>query len=178
MIQWYVIRASGVVALVLLTVTVVFGVANRKRVSSDRWPRFVIDRLHRNASLISVVFLGLHILTSVTDGWVSVNLVDAFIPFHGNYRQLWVGLGAVAVDLLLAVMVTSLVRARLGVRAWRGVHWLAYVAWPIALAHGLGIGTDSGEPWMLIITAVCIGSVLVALALRLTAPTRLAGQAW
>jgi methionine sulfoxide reductase heme-binding subunit len=178
LIQWYVIRASGVVALVLLTVTVVFGLANRTRISSDSWPRFVIDRLHRNASLLSVVFLSLHILTAVTDGWVSVNLVDAFIPFHGAYRQVWVGLGAVAVDLLVAVVVTSLVRVRLGVRAWRGVHWLAYLAWPVALAHGLGIGTDSGEPWMLIIAAVCIGSVLMALAFRLTAPMRLTGQAW
>lgn len=178
MIQWYVMRASGVVALVLLTVTVVLGLVNRTRVSSDTWPRFVIDRLHRNASLLAVVFLGLHIVTAVTDGWVSVSLVDAFIPFHGRYRQLWVGLGAVAVDLLVAVIVTSLVRVRLGVKAWRGVHWLAYLAWPVAFAHGLGIGTDSGQPWMLITAAVCIGSVLVALALRLTAPVRLAGQAW
>jgi predicted ferric reductase len=177
-IQWYVIRATGVVALALLTVTVVLGLVNRTRVSNDTWPRFVIDQLHRNASLLSIVFLGLHIVTAVTDGWVSVNLLDAFIPFHGAYRQLWVGLGAVAVDLLVAVVVTSLVRVRLGIKAWRSVHWLAYLAWPIALAHGLGIGTDSGQPWMLIIAAVCIGSVLVALAFRLTAPIRLTGQAW
>ncbi len=178
MIEWYVIRASGVVALALLTVTVVLGLVNRTRVSNHTWPRFVIDRLHRNASLLSVAFLGLHILTAVTDGWVTVSVMDAFVPFHGTYRPLWLGLGAVAVDLLLAVVVTSLVRVRLGVKAWRGVHWLAYLAWPVALAHGLGIGTDSGEPWMLIIAAVCIGSVLVALAFRLTSPVRLTGQAW
>jgi len=178
MIQWYVIRATGVVALALLTVTVVLGLLNRSRVTSDRWPRFVIDRLHRNASLLAVVFLSVHIVTAVTDGWVSVDLADVFIPFRGTYRPLWVGLGATAVDLLAAVMLTSLVRVRLGVRIWRGVHWLAYLAWPVAVAHGLGIGTDSGQIWMLGIEAVCIGSVLAALAIRLTDPVRLAGQAW
>jgi methionine sulfoxide reductase heme-binding subunit len=178
MMQWYVIRASGVVAIALLTVTVVLGLMNRTRVSTDGWPRFVIDRLHRNASLLSVVFLGLHILTAVTDGWVAVSVLDAFVPFQGTYRQVWVGLGAIAADLLVAVVLTSLVRVRLGVKAWRGVHWLAYLAWPVAVAHGLGIGTDSGQPWMLIIAAVCIGSVLIALAFRLTAPIRLTGQAW
>jgi sulfoxide reductase heme-binding subunit YedZ len=178
MIQWYVIRASGVVALALLTVTVVLGLLNRSRVASESWPRFVIDRLHRNASLLAIVFLCVHILTSVTDSFVSVSLVNAVIPFSGSYRPFWVGLGAVALDLLVAVIVTSLLRVRLGVKVWRGVHWLAYLAWPDAVAHGLGVGTDSGQLWMLAIEAVCIGSVLAALALRLTAPVRLAGQAW
>jgi len=178
LIQWYVMRASGVVALALLTITVVLGLLNRTRISNDRWPRFVIDRLHRNAALLAVVFLFVHIVTAVTDGFVSVPLVDAFVPFQGSYRPVWVGLGAVALDLLAAIMITSLVRVRLGVVAWRGVHWLAYLAWPVALAHGLGIGTDSGQPWMLVIAAVCVGSVLLALAFRLTTPIRLAGDAW
>jgi methionine sulfoxide reductase heme-binding subunit len=178
MIQWYVIRATGVVALALLTVTVVLGLLNRSRFASDRWPRFVIDRLHRNASLLAVAFLCVHIVTAVTDTWVSVRLVDVFIPFWGRYRPLWVGLGATAVDLLAAVIVTSLLRVRLGVKTWRGVHWLAYFAWPVAVAHGLGIGTDSGQIWMLGIEGICIGSVLAALAVRLAAPFRLAGQAW
>jgi sulfoxide reductase heme-binding subunit YedZ len=178
MIQWYVIRASGVVTLGLLTVTVVLGLLNRSRVATDSWPRFVIDRLHRNASLLAVVFLCLHIATAVTDRFVAINLVDAVIPFHGSYRPLWVGFGAVALDLILALIITSLVRVRLGVRTWRGIHWLAYVAWPVAVAHGLGIGTDRGQVWMLAIEAVCIGSVLAALALRLSSPVRLAGQAW
>jgi methionine sulfoxide reductase heme-binding subunit len=178
MIQWYVIRATGVVTLALLTVTVVLGLLNRSRATSEQWPRFVIDRLHRNASLLAVVFLCVHIATSVTDKFVSVDVVDAVLPFHGTYRPLWVGLGAVAVDLLVAVIVTSLVRVRLGVKAWRSVHWLAYLAWPVAFAHGLGIGTDSGQVWMLGITAACTAAVLAALVFRLTAPTRLTGQAW
>lgn len=178
MTQWYLIRASGVVTLALLTVTVVLGLLNRSRVATENWPRFVIDRLHRNASLLAVVFLCLHIATSVTDRFVAINLVDAVIPFDGAYRPLWVGFGAVALDLLVALIITSLIRVRLGVRTWRGIHWLAYVAWPVAVAHGLGIGTDRGQAWMLAVEAVCIGSVLAALALRLSSPVRLAGQAW
>jgi DMSO/TMAO reductase YedYZ heme-binding membrane subunit len=178
MIQWYVMRATGVVTLALFTVTVVLGLLNRSRVRSDRWPRFVIDRLHRNASLLAVAFLFVHILTAVTDSFVSVHIVDAVVPFYGSYRPLWIGLGAVALDLLVALILTSLVRVRLGVRTWRGIHWLAYLAWPVAVAHGLGIGTDSGRVWMLAIEAVCIGSVLAALTIRLRSPMPLAGQAW
>jgi sulfoxide reductase heme-binding subunit YedZ len=178
MVQWYVMRASGVVALTLLTLTVVLGLLNRSRVATYRWPRFVIDRLHRNASLLAVVFLCVHIVTAVTDAFVPVSLLAAVIPFQGSYRPFWVGLGAVAVDLLAAVIVTSLLRVRLGVKGWRGVHWLAYVAWPVAVAHGLGIGTDSGQVWMLAIEAVCIGSVLTALAIRVSGLMRLAAQPW
>jgi methionine sulfoxide reductase heme-binding subunit len=178
MTQWYAIRASGVVALALLTVTVVLGLLNRSRIATDRWPRFVVDRLHRNASLLAVVFLCAHIVTATTDKFVSIGLLDAVIPFHGSYRTLWVGLGAVALDLLVALIITSLVRARLGVKTWRGIHWLAYLAWPVAVAHGLGIGTDSSQVWMLAIAALCIGSVLVAVAVRVATATRLAVQAW
>jgi methionine sulfoxide reductase heme-binding subunit len=178
MIQWYAIRASGVVTLALFTFTVVLGLLNRSRVTSDRWPRFVIDRLHRNASLLAVVFLCVHIITAATDSFVSIDLLDAVIPFHPSYRPLWVGLGAVAFDLLVALVITSLVRVRLGVKTWRRIHWLAYLAWPVAVVHGLGIGTDAGRAWMLSIEGVCIGSVAGALALRLAAPARLAVQAW
>ena len=115
-------------------------------------------------------------LTAVTDGWCRVSLVDALFRFTATIASSGWGWVRSRWTCSLAVIVTSLLRVRLGVTAWRGVHWLAYVAWPIALAHGLGIGTDSGRPWMLVITAVCIGSVLVALAFRLTAPTRLAGR--
>ena len=178
MVQWYAIRATGVVTLGLFTFTVVLGLLNRSRVATVRWPRFVIDRLHRDSSLLAVVFLTLHIATSVTDRFVAINLVDAVFPFHSAYRPLWVGLGAVAFDLLVALIVTSLIRVRLGVKLWRGIHWLAYAAWPVAVVHGIGIGTDSGRLWMVAIDVICIGSVLGALALRLAAPQQVTGTAW
>lgn len=178
MIQWYAIRATGVVTLLLFTTTVVLGLLNRSRVTSEGWPRFVIDRLHRNVALFSVGFLAIHIITAVTDAWVSIDLVDAVIPFHGSYRTFWVGLGAVAFDLLIALVVTSLIRARLGIKTWRGVHWLAYAAWPIALAHGIGIGTDAGQIWMVAIDVICIGAVLGALAIRLSSPSYALEETW
>jgi hypothetical protein len=99
-----------------------------------------------------------------------------------SYRTLWLGLGTVAADLLLALVITSLVRRRLGYRAWRGVHWFAYACWPVALLHGLGTGTDARSTWMLLLTIACVGAVLLAVAGRLAAGTtparaRLAGSA-
>jgi DMSO/TMAO reductase YedYZ heme-binding membrane subunit len=170
MTQWYVIRASGLVTLVLLTLTVVLGLINRSRIATYDWPRFVIDRLHRNVALFTLVFLALHIITSATDSFVSINPLDAIVPFYRSYSPFWVGLGAVAFDLLLTLVITSLVRVRLGFRAWRGIHSLAYLAWPVAVAHGLGLGTDSGQLWMIATEVVCISSVLIALAARLRAP--------
>jgi predicted ferric reductase len=170
MTQWYVIRASGLVTLALLTFAVVLGLINRSRLATYRWPRFVIDRLHRNASLFTLVFLGLHIVTAATDGFVSINPLDALIPFYRSYSPFWVGLGAVAFDLLLALVISSLVRVRLGFNAWRAIHWLAYIAWPVAVAHGLGLGTDSGQLWMIAVEVVCIASVLIALIVRLRSP--------
>lgn len=178
MIQWYAMRGTGVVTLVLFTLTVVLGLLNRSRAASTRWPRFVIDRLHRNASLLALVFLALHVATAVTDQWVSISFADAVIPFQGSYRPFWVGLGAVALDLLLALVLTSLIRVRLGVKLWRALHWLAYLAWPFAVLHGIGIGTDAGRPWMAGTDVICIAAVVGAFAVRLAAAKRVTVPAW
>ena len=95
--------------------------------------------------------------------------LDAVVPFASAYRPLWLGLGAIAIDLLIALVVTSLVRARLGLRAWRGVHWCRYACWPVALLHGLGTGTDARTPWMQALTAVCV-AVVPPPSRRLAAP--------
>src|SRR6202030_3577876 len=140
---WYATRASGVMALVLLTATVVLGVAGTARFATPRWPRVITARLHRNLSLLAVAVVAAHVLTTELDPFAPVGLVSAIVPFASPYRTLWLGLGTVAFDMLLAVVVTSLLRARLGYRAWRAVHWLGYACWPVALWHGLGTGTDS-----------------------------------
>lgn len=163
---WYLTRASGAVALVLLTASVVIGIAAIARLRAPGVPRFVIDGVHRTASLLAVVFLVVHIITAVLDSFASVSLVDAVIPFTGSYRPLWLGLGAVAFDLLLAVTITSLVRDRMGHATWRAVHWLAYLAWPVAVVHGFGTGSDVRETWLEAINVVCILAVLAAVAGR------------
>ncbi|MDX3614644.1 ferric reductase-like transmembrane domain-containing protein [Streptomyces europaeiscabiei] len=165
-ILWYANRATGAVCLVLFTVVVLLGIAVRLRTRIPGLPRFGTVSLHRALSLSATAFLVLHIAAAVIDDYVDITAVDTFVPFVSAYQPLWLGLGTVALDLMLAVLVTSLLRARVGHRTWRAVHWLAYASWPFALVHGIGIGTDNGTAWMLWLTAACVAAVLAALALR------------
>ena len=159
---WYLARGTGAVALVLLTVSVVIGILGSVRFAAPRWPRFAIDALHRDISLLVLVVLVIHIVTSVLDGFAPITLLDGVIPFTSPYRPLWLGLGTLSFDLLVAIAITSIVRRRIGYRAWRAIHWLAYASWPVAVLHGLGTGSDVKQWWMLALTAVCIVAVLVA----------------
>jgi len=163
---WYLVRGSGVVALVLLTATVALGIATANRWSTAGLPRFVTGALHRNVALLSVAFLGVHIVTSVLDTYVSISVVDAFVPFVGSVQPLALGLGALAFDFVLALIVTSLLRASLGLRAWRMVHWLTYLAWPVALLHGVTMGTDAAALWSIIVAATCVLVVTASVAWR------------
>ena len=121
--MWYLTRASGLVSFVALSATVALGIVSSLGVVLERWPRFASQLLHRNLSLFSIVFIGIHIVTTVVDGFVPIGILDAVVPFRSPYRPMWVGFGAVAFDLLLAVAVTSGLRRRIGVQAWRFVHW-------------------------------------------------------
>jgi methionine sulfoxide reductase heme-binding subunit len=176
---WYLTRSTGAVAMVLLTLTVAFGVLDVRRFATERWPRFVIDGLHRNVGLLTMVFLVLHILTSVLDSFAPIALLDAVIPFVGSYRPFWLGLGAVSFDLLVAVTITSLMRRRVGHRTWRAVHWLSYASWPVALLHGFGTGSDVKDAWLMGLSLICLAVVVLAVIVRVTAgsPARLRGAA-
>jgi sulfoxide reductase heme-binding subunit YedZ len=165
-LYWYLTRSTGAVALLLLTAAIALGVLDVQRLSAPRWPRFVVDSLHRNVSLLAMAFLGIHILTSILDSFAPISLVDAFIPFTGTYRPFWLGLGAVAFDLLLAVTITSLLRRRMGFATWRAVHWLTYASWPIALLHGFGTGSDVNSRWLLALSIGCVAIVAAAVLAR------------
>ena len=156
---WYATRATGVVALVLLTASMTLGLLSSLRYQRPAWPRFVTLGLHRNVSLLALAFTVAHVLTTVLDSFVSIPLQDAVIPFISSYRPLWLGLGAIAFDLMLALTVTSLLRTRMGLRSWRLVHWTAYLCWPVAVLHGLGSGTDTPVRWVLALTALCVLTV-------------------
>src|ERR1700722_2307188 len=164
---WYMTRGTGLVALVLLTASVLLGVLEVKRWSSTRWPRFVTAGLHRSVSLLAVMFLGVHIATAVVDGFAPIGWLDAVVPFRSPYRPLWLGLGAVSTDLLVAPVGTSLLRGWLGYRTWRAVHWAAYACWPVALLHGMGTGTDIRFGWGTALNIVCLVAVLGAVWWRL-----------
>lgn len=163
---WYITRGTGVTALVLLTVVMALGVANARRLRTTRIPRFVIDAVHRNAALLAVSFVAMHIVTTIVDSYVNVSPLAVIVPFASSYKSLWIGLGAVSLDLLGAVMITSLLRRRLGHRLWRATHWLAYASWPVAMFHSLGAGTDASSTWMLAVAGACTLVVLGAATLR------------
>ena len=170
---WYATRATGLVTLLLLTASVLLGILTAGRFAARRWPRFLSQGLHRNISLLVLVFLALHVGTTVIDTYTSIPATAAFIPFASPYKRIWLSLGAVALDLLLALAATSLLRARIGYRGWRRVHWAAYACWPVALAHGLGIGTDRNVTWVFGLTMACAVAVLGAGTWRLVAVARL-----
>ena len=166
---WYLSRGTGTVTLVLLTLSVVLGILDQRHWRPPGWPRFVLDRLHRNVSLLVLAILAVHIVTSVLDSFAPVRLVDSVVPFVSAYRPIWLGLGTLAFDLLLAVLLTSMLRRQFGHRAWRFVHWLAYVSWPVAVVHGLATGTDAKAGWLLALTATCVVAVLIATWVRVIA---------
>ena len=159
---WYLSRGTGVVSLLLLTAVLVLGVAGSLRAR----PRVLLAGLHRNLPLLAVAFVAAHVLTTVADGYAPIGVKDAVIPFLSPYRPVWLGLGTVAFDLLLALVATSLLRARIGLRGWRAVHWLAYLSWPVALVHGLGTGTDGKSGWLVVLSVVCVLAVGGAVVLR------------
>jgi DMSO/TMAO reductase YedYZ heme-binding membrane subunit len=163
---WYLSRGSGAVSLILLSAAVVLGIVDQRRWRSARWPRFTLHGLHRWVSLFAVSFLSIHILSSVLDSFAPIRLVDAVIPFGGSYRPLWLGFGALALDMLLAVTVTSLLKKRIGQRNWRAVHWLSYAAWPVAMVHGLGTGSDVRAGWLLAIALACAAAVWITVLVR------------
>jgi sulfoxide reductase heme-binding subunit YedZ len=169
---WYASRATGVVSMVLLSIVVVLGVMVNRQGRLPGLPRFAVTGLHRSISLIAVVFIAVHVLTAVADKYVSIRLAAAIIPFTSSYMPLQIGLGAVALDLGLAVIVTSLLRARIGRRVWRAVHWLAYAAYPVALLHGLTSATDLRSGGLLAVTAACVLGTAAAVYYRLISTWR------
>lgn len=166
---WYVTRATGVVSLVLLTASVLLGVTEAVRWTSDRWPRFVTAGIHKNVSLVATTFIVVHIATAIVDGFAPIGWLDTVVPFRSGYRPIWLGLGTVGFDLLLALALTSLFRPRIGHRWWRAVHWAAYACWPVALVHGLGTGTDTTTTAFFDLELVCMVAVVLAVWWRVAA---------
>jgi len=162
------------VTLILLTVTLILGIASIAP-ETRSLPRYVVAGLHRNLSLLVVVFVSVHVLTAVIDPYAGIHLVNAVVPLTSAYRPLWLGLGALALDLLIAVVATSLLRVPLGARAWRAVHWSVYAIWPIAAVHSLGSGSDLRSGLLTVVVAVSTSAVLAGLAWRLLSSPARAG---
>lgn len=166
---WYLNRATGLTLLVLLTVSTVLGVLAMGGRPGRGVPRFVTQHVHRNLALLSVVALVVHVASAVLDTFVDIRWWQAVVPFGASYDPLWFGLGALSLDLVAVVVVTSLVRSRLTHRRWRAVHLLSWAAWFAAVVHTIGIGTDIEQQalWAVVPTIVCVLAVVAALGLRL-----------
>ncbi|MEV6630937.1 ferric reductase-like transmembrane domain-containing protein [Actinoplanes sp. NPDC051470] len=165
---WYTGRGTGVMTLVLLSIVVALGIAARDGRTAFGLPRFVVNLVHRNAALLALTMLLIHVVTLLFDPYAKLTPLDLIVPFAGDRRPFWLGLGTLALDTLAAIAITTALRHRLGVRTWRIVHWLAYLSWPLALLHGIQTGTDARAWWMWTIVAACGALVLAAVAWRLS----------
>ncbi len=166
--MWYLARATGIVALLLLTVTVVLGVLTSVRWQPRRLPRFVVEYVHRNVTVLVLALIAIHVATVVLDGFAPIGWLAAIVPFVSEYRPIWLGLGALGFDLLLAVAITSWLRHRVGFRVWRVLHWSAYACWLAVLVHGLGTGSDTRQTWALVVEGACVLAVGVAILWRVS----------
>jgi methionine sulfoxide reductase heme-binding subunit len=164
--DWYLMRSTGVVALVLLTIVVVLGILTANRVRLGGQPRFVTAAVHRSTSLLSVVFLTIHVVTAVVDPYAAVSLLAVIVPGARAASTFWITLGALSLDLIIALIATSLLRARLGYRTWKATHWLAYLSLPLAFAHSIGMGSDATSVWFRLVALACLAAVLAATASR------------
>jgi methionine sulfoxide reductase heme-binding subunit len=164
--------ATGVISMVLLSAVVVLGILLDRRVRLPGQPRYAGLSLHRYTSFLAVSFLALHIVTAVVGPYARIGLAATVIPFTSAFARSWLGLGAVASDLMVAIIVTSLLRRRLSHRTWRTVHWLAYACWPAALAHSLGTGGGMRSGALLDLAIGCASAVVVAAAWRLASSVR------
>ncbi|HEX3961597.1 MAG TPA: ferric reductase-like transmembrane domain-containing protein [Trebonia sp.] len=169
---WYASRATGVVALVLLTVVFAIGIAVSRQSRVAGLPRFAVTDLHRNLSLLAVAFVGVHVLTAVLDAFVSIPALAIVIPFTSGYERFWLGLGAIAFDLILAMIVTSMVRGRLNRTAWRAIHLTAYLCWPVAFLHGLYASGDLRQGLLFDIALGCALIIAGAVTWRLVSVAR------
>ena len=165
---WWLNRSTGLVLLVMFTIVVILGIFATQKAAGRRLPTFVPNQLHRSISVFAIALLAAHILTSVLDSFVEIDWIDVVVPFVSPYRPFWLGLGTLAFDLTVAVLVTTWVKSRISERAWHQVHLLSYAAWLLAVVHGLGTGTDSKNPWVVCTYLICVLSVAIALAARIT----------
>lgn len=171
-LYWFVGRGSGIVAYLLLTSSIVLGIALTRRWHSPSWPRLVVHEAHRWATLTFYLFLGVHVAMMLLDPYIGFTVADVLIPFVSSYRTIWLSLGIIAAELALAIGASVLVRERIGYRTWHALHGLAYPIFAVSLLHGLGTGTDSGSTWMTLLFGITAGAVVAATLWRLVPAPR------
>jgi DMSO/TMAO reductase YedYZ heme-binding membrane subunit len=174
---WYTTRATGMMTLVLFTLVVVLGTLVSTRVGGTVFGRFEVNEVHRSLSMVAMVFLVIHILTTVLDSYVSTGWFSPFVPLVSEYRRWGVALGAIAFDVMLAVWISSLLKSRVKNSSWRFIHWFSWLAFASAIIHAYMTGTDAKDGWGLAVVIACAAAVLASALWRYFArPTRAAGR--
>ena len=142
---WYAARSGGLVAWVLVTLSVLWGLALSTKAFGKRpRPNWLLD-MHRFLGGLAVVFTAAHIVSIVLDSYVHFGLAEVLVPLTGSWHPVAVAAGIVSMYLLAAVEVTSLLRKRLSKRAWKLTHYLSYPLFVLATLHGLTAGTDKAS---------------------------------
>jgi sulfoxide reductase heme-binding subunit YedZ len=166
-LDWYVARAAGVIAYVLLSFVVVLGTTMAGKATLRRWPQFALEEVHRFAGLVVGAFIAVHVVTIAIDSWLPFSIASLAVPFLAAYRTLWVALGIVAAELLLALAVANHYRRRMPYRYWRRAHYLNFAVWGAATLHGIGSGTDRSSAWLLAVYTTAVAAVGIAVSVRL-----------
>jgi predicted ferric reductase len=166
--MWYLTRSTAIVGFVLLTLSFAFGLAATKRaMATPLWPRIATQELHRNLSLLALAFIVIHVVTSIADSYVSIGWWSTIIPGVSPYRTFWMALGTIATDLTIVLVVTSLLRHRMRLKVWRGIHFAAYAVWPMSFFHFIKTGTDAADDrWGLYLAVGSLIALLAATAVR------------
>ncbi len=163
---WYATRASGMIAYVLATASVLLGMATSMRLGQRFAGKGNIADLHRSLSLLTLIAIGAHVLFLALDGYANFTVAELTVPFVTWYRPFWTGLGIIAAYLAFAVYASFYARKWIGYKAWRSFHYATFGVWGLGTLHGLFGGTDTTQPWALGIYVASLLLVTVMVVYR------------
>jgi len=165
---WYASRAAGVASYLFIWIGLVGGL-----LMSSAWFDGIVGRarllaIHQTASTAGVLLGFGHALILIPDGWTTFGLIDVLVPFGSYYERFMTGVGSLALYLGLLVSVSFWFRKRLGMKVWRYLHYTSFLVYVGALWHGLSLGTDASEPWLVAVYVFTSLLVVFGLVVRLT----------
>ena len=167
---WIEARASGMLAFVLLTVSVLAGIVLKSRPFGKALKPATVTDTHRFLALLCLGATGIHGVALILDSTVQIGIAGLLLPGLGSYRPLWVGVGIVAAELMVLVYASFSQRKRIGAKNWRRLHWATYAIFAAMVAHGVMSGTDTTQPWALGMYLGAIGAVAGAMTWRALVP--------
>lgn len=173
---WLVSRASGIVALGLISLSVLVGLMSATRLLRGPGTARALVSLHKDLTLASLGAIAVHGLSLLGDSWLKPGIAGVTIPFALSYRPLFTGLGIVSAYLAVLLGLSYYARRRMGVRRWRKLHRATVLVWVLAVAHTLGSGSDAVTVWLRVLTLAPAVPITYLLALRIFARGGRVGQ--